>query len=184
MLVNLVSEQGQFANLKKTMRNVILEAHRDIYAANPNDYFIVWRGGDLNRFVPWQSASKSYGSAQGVMYQMVQGGYGGGRSVDTYVVHKNNMIDLDALGLSYSNEKEIIVLPTSLNSAQEISNLNNINLLISKLNFEISKRELNIERSRFSPTASIEVSKTENSDFSSTIDEKDEEKPQRKRIYY
>ena len=74
------------------------------------------------------------------------------------------------------NGKVILALPSSLNSAQEISNLNNINLLISKLNFEISKRELNIERSRFSPTASIEVSKTENSDFSSTIDEKDEEK--------
>ena len=116
VLVNLVTEQGQFANLKETMRNVILEAHRDIYAANPNDYFIVWRGGDLNRFVPWQSTSKSYGSAQGVMYQMVQGGYGGGRSVDTYVVHKNNMIDLDALGLSYSNEKEIIVLTEELKS--------------------------------------------------------------------
>ena len=116
VLVNLVTEQGQFANLKETMRNVILEAHRDIYAANPNDYFIVWRGGNLNRFVPWQSTSKSYGSAQGVMYQMVQGGYGGGRSVDTYVVHKNNMIDLDALGLSFSNEKEIIVLTEELKS--------------------------------------------------------------------
>ena len=74
------------------------------------------------------------------------------------------------------NGKEILSLPSSLNSAQEISNLNNINLLISKLNFEISKKELNIERSRFSPTASIEVSKTENNDFSSTVDEKDEEK--------
>ncbi len=74
------------------------------------------------------------------------------------------------------NGKEILVLPSSLNSAQEISNLNNIDLLISKLNFEISKKELNIEKSRFSPTASIEVSKTENSDFSSTVDEKDEEK--------
>ncbi len=74
------------------------------------------------------------------------------------------------------NGKEILSLPSSLNSAQEISNLSNINLLISKLNFEISKRELNIERSRFSPTASIEVSKTENKDFSSTVDEKDEEK--------
>ena len=116
VLVNLVNEQGQFANLKETMRNVILEAHRDIYAANPNDYFIVWRGGDLNRFVPWQSTSKNYKSAQGIMYQMVQGGYGGGRSVDTYVVHKNNMIDLDAIGLSYSNEKEIIVLTEELKS--------------------------------------------------------------------
>ena len=74
------------------------------------------------------------------------------------------------------NGKVILVLPSTLNSAQEISNLNNINLLISKINFEISKMELNIERSRFSPTASIEVSKTENSDFSLTVDEKDEEK--------
>ena len=74
------------------------------------------------------------------------------------------------------NGKVILALPSSLKSAQEISNLNNINLLISKINYEISKKELNIERSRFSPTASIEVSKTENNDFSSTIDEKDEEK--------
>jgi len=124
VLVNLVNEQGQFANLKETMRNVILEAHRDIYAANPNDYFIVWRGGPLNRFVPWQSTSKSYKSAQGVMYQMVQGGYGGGRSVDSYIVHKNNIIDLDALGLSFSNEKEIIVLTEELKSplAKRIDN--------------------------------------------------------------
>ena len=74
------------------------------------------------------------------------------------------------------NGKVILALPNSLKSAQEISKLNNINLLISKINYEISKKELNIERSRFSPTASIEVSKTENNDFSSTIDEQDEEK--------
>ncbi len=74
------------------------------------------------------------------------------------------------------NGKVILVLPNSLNSAQEISNINNISLLISNLNFEISKKELNIERSRFSPTASIEVSKTENNDFSATVDEKNEEK--------
>ncbi len=74
------------------------------------------------------------------------------------------------------NGKVILALPSSLKSAQEISNLNNLKLLISKINYEISKKELNIERSRFSPTASIEVSKTENNDFSSTIDEKDEEK--------
>ena len=74
------------------------------------------------------------------------------------------------------NGKVILALPSSLKSAQEISNLNNINLLISKINYEISKKDFNIEKSRFSPTASIEVSKTENNDFSSTIDEQDEEK--------
>ena len=52
---------------------------------------------------------------------------------------------------------------------------NNLDLLIAKLNYEISIKDLNIERSRLSPTASIEVSKSENKDFSSTIDEKNDE---------
>ena len=66
-------------------------------------------------------------------------------------------------------------LPKSLNSSLKISNENNTNFLISKLDYEISLRELNIERSRLSPSASIEVSKSENDDFSSTIDDKDDE---------
>ena len=73
------------------------------------------------------------------------------------------------------NEKVILQLPSSLSSALEISKLNNINFLISKLDYEISIKELNIERSRFSPSASIKVSKSENKDFSSTVDEKDDE---------
>ena len=36
-------------------------------------------------------------------------------------------------------------------------------------------KKLNIERARLSPSASIKVSKTENNDFSSTVDEKDDE---------
>ena len=36
-------------------------------------------------------------------------------------------------------------------------------------------KNLNIERSRLSPSASIKVSKSENKDFSSSIDEKDDE---------
>ncbi len=71
--------------------------------------------------------------------------------------------------------KALIQLPNSLKSSLELSNLNNLSLLIAKLDYEISKKELNIEKSRLSPTASIEVSKSENKDFSSTIDEKDDE---------
>ena len=74
-----------------------------------------------------------------------------------------------------SNGKVIIDLPGSIESALEVSNLNNISFLISKLNYEISVKDLNIERARFSPSASIKVSKSENRDFSSTIDEKDDE---------
>ena len=78
---------------------------------------------------------------------------------------------------NFDNLKEMVVLelPKSLNSSLEISNENNTNFLISKLDYEISLRELNIERSRLSPSASIEVSKSENDDFSSTIDDKDDE---------
>ncbi len=72
-------------------------------------------------------------------------------------------------------EKIVLELPKSLNSSLKISNENNTNFLISKLDYEISLRELNIERSRLSPSASIEVSKSENDDFSSTIDDKDDE---------
>tara|TARA_B100000886_G_scaffold340303_1_gene309070 strand:+ start:3497 stop:4783 length:1287 start_codon:yes stop_codon:yes gene_type:complete len=72
-------------------------------------------------------------------------------------------------------ENIIIELPESLKSSLELSNLNNLNLLISKLNHEIAKKELNIERSRLSPSASVEVSKSENQDFSSAIDKKDDE---------
>ena len=66
-------------------------------------------------------------------------------------------------------------LPNSLNEALKTSKLNNLDLLISKLNYEIAIKELDIERARLSPSASIKVSKSENSDFSSTIDEIDDE---------
>ena len=74
-----------------------------------------------------------------------------------------------------SSEKVVLALPNSLLSSIELSNLNNLDLLISKLDYEIAIKDLNIEKARLSPSASIKVSKTENQDFSSTIDEKDDE---------
>ncbi len=73
------------------------------------------------------------------------------------------------------NDQVILELPNSLNSSLKLSNLNNVDLLISKLNYEISIKDLNIERARLSPTASISISKSENKDFSSSIDEKADE---------
>ena len=77
----------------------------------------------------------------------------------------------------YENLDQSIVLdlPNSLNSALQLADLNNLRLLISKLDYEISLKKLNIEKARLSPSASIKVSKSENKDFSSTIDEKDDE---------
>ena len=73
------------------------------------------------------------------------------------------------------NEKVFLDIPNSLNSSLESANLNNIKLLIAKLDYEISVKELNIERSRLSPSASIKISKSENSDFSTSVDEQDDE---------
>ena len=73
------------------------------------------------------------------------------------------------------NEKISLILPNSLNSSLELANLNNTNLLISKLEYEISDKNLKIEKARLSPSASINYSKSENKDFSSTIDEMDQE---------
>ncbi len=73
------------------------------------------------------------------------------------------------------NEKVFLELPNSLNSSLKQSRLKNLNLLVSKLNYEIAIKDYNIERARLSPSASIKVSKSENNDFSTTIDEKDDE---------
>ena len=66
-------------------------------------------------------------------------------------------------------------LPSSLQEAQDLANLRNINFLMSKLDYEIAIKNLDIEKARLSPSASIKVSKSENKDFSSSIDEKDDE---------
>ena len=73
------------------------------------------------------------------------------------------------------NQKVLIDLPSTLNNSLEQASLKNLALLISKLDYEISAKKLNIERARLSPKASIKVSKSENKDFSSTIDEKEDE---------
>jgi len=73
------------------------------------------------------------------------------------------------------NEKIYLILPNSLEESLEIANSSNVDLLISNLDYEISVKELNIEKARLSPSASINFSKSENKDFSSTIDETDQE---------
>ena len=73
------------------------------------------------------------------------------------------------------NEKTFITLPNTLKESIELAKLNNIELLSSNLDYEIAVKDLQIERARLSPSASINYSKSENSDFSSTIDEMDQE---------
>ena len=73
------------------------------------------------------------------------------------------------------NEKYSLILPSSLKDSLQIANSSNVDLLISNLDYEISIKEFNIEKARLSPSASINISKSENKDFSSTIDDMDQE---------
>ena len=113
IILDMVNERGQFTNLKERMRNTLLDAHNKIYAENANDYFILWRGGNLSRFNTWQSFSKQPETAAMISYQINLSGVGQGMEkggLNAYVINKNNMIDLDSLGLAHGQEKEIIVL--------------------------------------------------------------------------
>ena len=73
------------------------------------------------------------------------------------------------------NKKISLILPNSLIESHQTASSSNIDLLISNLDYEIAVKELNIERARFSPSASVNFSKSENKDFNSTIDEADQE---------
>ena len=85
-------------------------------------------------------------------------------------VTREKIPDVDNL-----NEKIFLILPNSLEESLNIANSSNADLLISNLDYEIAVKELNIEKARLSPSASINYSKSKNNDFNSTIDEIDQE---------
>ncbi len=74
-----------------------------------------------------------------------------------------------------TDERANIDLPNTLQEAIEIAKLNNADLLIAKLDYQIAEKDYNIEKAKLSPSASINYSKSENKDFSSTVDEVDQE---------
>ena len=69
----------------------------------------------------------------------------------------------------------LLILPNSFEESLELAYKNNLDILISKLDFEIAIKDLDIEKARLSPSASLNYSKSENSDFSSTVDDTDQE---------
>ena len=58
-------------------------------------------------------------------------------------------------------KNHLLILPNSLEESLKLADTNNVDLLISKLDYEIAVKDLNIERSRFSPSASLNYSKSE-----------------------
>ena len=67
------------------------------------------------------------------------------------------------------------LMPQSLKEALELSNSNNPSLAIARINLAISEKELNVEKARLSPSATLNYSITENKDLNATIDEDEQE---------
>jgi len=72
----------------------------------------------------------------------------------------------DSLNLSF---------PQGLNTALAFSEKNNPKLLLAKLDYEIAKKNVSIEKSKFSPSASINFTQSKNKELSSSVDEADQE---------
>jgi outer membrane protein len=66
-------------------------------------------------------------------------------------------------------------VPENLNIAIEISKKNNPNLIIAKLEYAQSEKDVTIARADFSPSATLSLSSSKTDDASSTIDERDKE---------
>ena len=66
-------------------------------------------------------------------------------------------------------------IPSSLKEAIEISKKNNPNLIIAKLDYEQSEKDVIIARSDLSPSATLSFNSTKTNDLSSTYDERDKE---------
>ena len=69
----------------------------------------------------------------------------------------------------------IFEIPINLNKAIEISKLGNPNLIISKLEYEQSEKDVTIARSDLSPSATLSFNSSRSDDISSTINERDKE---------
>jgi len=65
--------------------------------------------------------------------------------------------------------------PISLNKALIFSEKNNPKLVLAKLDYEISKKNVDIEKSKFLPSASVNYTQSQSKDFSSSVDKNDQE---------
>jgi len=65
--------------------------------------------------------------------------------------------------------------PAGLNTVLSFSEKSNPKLLLAKLDYKISEKNVNIERSKFSPSASVNYTQSQNKDYSSSVDKIDQE---------
>ena len=69
----------------------------------------------------------------------------------------------------------IAIIPENLNSAVELSKINNPDVIIAKIEYEQSEQDVEIARSDLTPTASLSFERTHSEDLSSTYDEKEKD---------
>jgi len=67
------------------------------------------------------------------------------------------------------------MIPVDLDGAIEMSKINNPNLIISRLEYEQSEKDVTIARSDLSPSASLSFNSSKSDDISSSIGERDKE---------
>ena len=80
--------------------------------------------------------------------------------------------DLDSLSKKLDFDLKI---PDSLNNAIEISKINSPDLIIARLDYEQSEKDVLIARAELSPSATISLSSTKTDDLSSSYDESEKE---------
>ena len=66
-------------------------------------------------------------------------------------------------------------LPKSLSEAIEISNNNNPDIIIARIEYEQSEKDIKISKADLAPTATLSVERSNTEDLSSTIDEKEQD---------
>ena len=66
-------------------------------------------------------------------------------------------------------------LPKSLNEAIELSNNNNPDVIIAKIEYDQSVKDLKISKSDLAPTATLSIERSNTEDLSSTVDEKEQD---------
>ena len=79
------------------------------------------------------------------------------------------ILDIDSLKKASDTS---VSVPTSLSNAIELSKKNNPDLLIAKLEFDQSEKDVEIAKSDLSPTATMSLEKNYTEDLSSTYDER------------
>jgi len=65
--------------------------------------------------------------------------------------------------------------PKDLNTALKFSKKKNPKLLLAKIDYQISLKNVDIEKSKFSPSASVNYTQSQNKDFSASVNETDKE---------